>query len=104
MEKTREKAGTGARFKVVNTFADFTMRSLGRAEIAVWLLLWRDTKDGVARTSQKDLAQRAGVSERTARRAVQRLCRAGLLTIVHQGGVRRGPSTYRVDPFRKESA
>ena len=32
----------------------------------VWLVLYRDTKDGVAKTSQADIARRAGISVRTA--------------------------------------
>jgi len=92
----------GDRFKVINTFADFAMRELNRAQIAVWVLLWRDTRDGLARTSQADLARRAGVSERTVGRAVRTLHRAGLLTVVHRGGPLKGPSTYRVHPLPRE--
>jgi len=90
---------TGDRFAVLNTFADFTMGKLSRAEIAVWLLLWRDTKpDGLARTSQADLARRAGSHVSTAKRAVARLVRQRLLTVVFRGSLRRGPSKYRVHP------
>ena len=39
------RRNTGDRFAVLNTFADFTLRNLSRAEIAVWLLLWRDTRN-----------------------------------------------------------
>lgn len=96
-------AATRNRFAVVNAFADFTLRSIDRAGIAVWLLLWRDTKaDGLAKTSQADLARRAGISDRTARRAIDRLRRAGLLTVVHRGGLRRGISSYRVRPLTRE--
>lgn len=85
------------RFATLNTFADFTQRELSRAEITVWLTLYRDTKaDGTARTSQADLARRAGVNVRTAKRAVLTLCRRGLLTVVFRGNLRRGPSVYRV--------
>jgi hypothetical protein len=94
----------GQRFQTINSFADFTMASLGRAEIAVWLLLWRDTKpNGIARTSQLDLARRAGISERTVRRAVKTLRTVGLLTVVFQGGLQRGPSKYRVHGLRGHS-
>jgi winged helix-turn-helix DNA-binding protein len=94
---------TADRFAALNAFADFTLRDLDRAEVAVWLLLWRDTKaDGLAKTSQADLARRAGIAERTARRAVDRLERAGLLTVVHRGGLRRGVSTYRVRSLSRE--
>jgi hypothetical protein len=85
------------RFAVINRFADFALAGLSRAEVCVWLLLWRDTKpDGLARTSQADLARRAGTNVRTMKRAVQRLTGLGLIRIVHRGGLRKGPSTYRV--------
>ena len=96
-------SATRNRFAVVNAFADFTLRTLDRTGIAVWVLLWRDTKtDGLAKTSQADLARRAGISDRTARRAIDRLQRAGLLSVVHRGGLRRGISTYRVHPLTWE--
>lgn len=91
------------RFATLNAFADYSLATLDRAEIAVWLLLWRDTKpDGLARTSQADLARRAGISERTARRAVESLRRSGLLTVAYRGGLRRGVSTYRIRPLTRE--
>ena len=105
---TAKRAGkmpsaTRNRFAVLNAFADFTLRTLDRTGVAVWLLLWRDTKaDGLAKTSQADLARRAGISDRTARRAIDRLQRAGLLSVVHRGGLRRGVSTYRVHPLTRE--
>jgi len=76
---------------------DVTAGTLNRAELLAWLILYRDTKaDGLARTSQADLARRAGVNVRTAKRAVLTLCRRGLLTVVFRGNLRRGPSVYRV--------
>ena len=87
----------GDRFAVLNAFVDFTMRGLTRAEVSVWLALFRDTKpDGLARTGQTDLARRAGVNCKTVKRAVAALLKAGLLTVVYRGSLRRGPSTYRV--------
>ena len=102
-EKPKRTKQTAERFGTINAFADFTLRDLDRAEVAVWLLLWRDTKaDGLARTSQADLARRAGIAERTARRAVDRLERSGLLTVTYRGGLRRGVSTYRIHPLKPE--
>lgn len=89
---------TGDRFAVFNTFADFTVRDLSRAEIAVWLLLWRDTREGTARTSQVDLARRAGMDPSTVKRAVKRLEKRGLLTVVFRGDLWQGPSRYAVHP------
>lgn len=90
---------TADRFAVLNVFVDFTLAGLNRNEIAVWLLLYRDTKGGTARTSQADLARRAGIAVRTVRYALRRLVAKGLLRVVRRGGIGRGPSTYHVRPL-----
>ena len=93
----KAKGKAAGRFAVLNTFVDFTMQELSRAESLVWLALFRDTKaDGLARTSQADLARRAGVNVGTAKLAVAGLRRRGLLAVVFRGTLRRGPSAYRV--------
>jgi hypothetical protein len=89
------KARAGERFAVLNAFVDFALADLSRAEVAVWLVLFRDTRDGTARTSYDDLARRAGCNRRNVGRAVRRLERLGLLKVVHRGGLRRGVSRYR---------
>ncbi len=96
--KPPKDAGKGDRFRVINRFVDFALVALTRAEIAVWLILWRDTRDGTARTAYDDLARRAGCDRRNVGRAVHRLEQLGLLKVVHRGGLRRGPSRYRVLP------
>jgi hypothetical protein len=93
----------GERFKVLNAFVDFSLAGLGRVEIAVWLILYRDTRDGTARTSYDDLARRAGCARRSIPRAVRQLERLGLLRVVRRGGLRRGASRYRVRPLVKDS-
>jgi hypothetical protein len=91
---------TADRLAVLNVFVGFTIAGLTRNEIAVWLVLWRDTKpNGTARTSQADLARRAGTSDRTIRRALDRLTRRGLLKVTYRGGIGRGASAYRVCPL-----
>ena len=59
------KRSAGERFRVLNNFVDFTLAELSRAEIAVWLILYRDTRDGTARTGMADLARRAGCDRST---------------------------------------
>jgi hypothetical protein len=98
---SKAKGKAKGRFCDINTFADFSLACLDRAEIAVWLLLWRDSRDGTARTSQTDLARRAGVNDRSVRRAIVSLERKGLLTVVYRGGLHRGLSVYRVRPLGK---
>lgn len=85
------------RFAVQNSFVDCEMGKLTRAEIAVWLVLYRDTKpDGTARTGQTDLARRAGCDVRTVRRALIRLETRGLIEVIRRGRLGAGPSRYRV--------
>lgn len=88
---------TQDRFAEINGFVDFTLAHLTPSAVAVWLILWRDTKpNGLARTGQTDLARRAGVSERAVRKALVCLVGLKLVKVVHQGRAGVGPSTYRV--------
>jgi DNA-binding MarR family transcriptional regulator len=81
---------------MLNAFVDFALADLTRNEIAVWLVLYRDTKDGTARTSQSYLGRRCGISDRTVRRAIDKLRRRGLLKVTFRGGVGRGASANRI--------
>src|SRR5262245_24693336 len=100
--KGKLKGKAGERFAVLNAFVDFTLAGLSRAEIAVWLVLYRDTRDGTARTSYDDMARRAGLNRRNVGRAIRRLEGRGLLQVVHRGGLRRGVSRYRVRGLPKD--
>jgi hypothetical protein len=95
----KPKKQTRDRFRVLNTFVDFTKQSLKRNEIAVWLILYRDTKNGIAATSQVDMARRAGIHRRTVCRALKRLEKRRLLTVDFRGGLHRGMSKYRLQPL-----
>ena len=102
-EADKAKGKAAGRFAVLNAFVDFTMQELSRAEVLVWLALFRDTKaDRQARTSQADLARRAGMNVGTVKRAVAGLRRRGLLAVVFRGSLRRGPSAYRVRPLTRD--
>ena len=90
---------TRDRFGTLNAFVDCTMADLSRAEALTWLVLWRDTRNGTARTSADDIGRRIGASKRAVLTALQKLRDKGLLTRVYKGGLNRGPSTYRVHPM-----
>jgi hypothetical protein len=101
--KPKRKPSSAGRFQCINAFIDATMETLTPAERAAWLILWRDTKpNGLAETSQMSMARRAGVSDRSIRAALRRLEGKGLVTVVHRGSLRRGPSIYRVHPLGRE--
>jgi hypothetical protein len=84
------------RFGILNAFVDVTMRDLTPSEKLVWFVLFRDVRDGVAKVAQSDIANRSGLTQSTVSLAVKRLVKRGLLRIVHQGGFRKGLSTYRI--------
>ena len=89
--------------RLLNAFVDSGMADLSRAELAVWLILYRDTqRNGVARASLDDLARRGGMNRQTASRAVGRLARRKMLQVIRRGGLNTGPSAYRVFPFPME--
>jgi hypothetical protein len=101
--KRTTKRRSSLRFEILNAFVDGGMADLSRGEIAVWLILYRDTKpDGAARTSLDDLARRGGMDRQTASRAVGRLKKRGMLKVIRRGGLNQGPSVYRVFPYPME--
>ena len=101
--KGKAKGKAKERFALLNTFVDFSMGELSRAEIVVWMILYRDSKEGIARTAQADIARRGKIDRRTVGRSLRKLATLGLLKIVHQGGFRRGVSRYRVRGLTADS-
>ncbi len=87
------------RFELLNAFVDSGLTDLSRAELAVWLILFRDARrDGIARTSVEDLARRGGVAPRSVIRAIKNLQDRKMLQRLRRGGLNRGVSHYRVWP------
>lgn len=99
--ETKPPKGTANRFRELNSFVDCSMADLSRAELATWLVLWRDTKDGTVRTSMLDVARRIGTTRRAVVNAVAKLAERGLLTVLFRGGLKRGMNVYRVHPLAK---
>ena len=100
-EKPKRTAATSNRFGELNAFVDCSMTDLSRAEALTWLVLYRDTKNGTARTSMTDVARRIGTTRRAVVDAVAMLEKRGLLFVVYRGGMRRGMNVYRVQPMTK---
>lgn len=91
----KESKHTG-RFEVLNAFVDGSLAQCTKAEAAVWLVLYRDTKGGTAKTGQTWIAKRAGVNARTVGRAIHALKESGLIEVLRQGGPNAGANLYRV--------
>jgi predicted DNA-binding transcriptional regulator len=94
----RTPTAAAGRFATLNAFVDFTAGTLERSELLVWLILFRDQRNGIARTGQADIARRTQLGERTVRMAIASLRKRGLLELARRGGVRQGPSSYRLRP------
>jgi len=95
--KPHRRKATKGRFDVVNAFVDCSMAGLSCAAVKTWFTLWRDTKpDGTAKTGQADIATRAGLTDRSVRRALRQLEKRGLVEFLRRGKLGSGPSIYRV--------
>jgi CRP-like cAMP-binding protein len=97
------KAVAAERFQTLNTFVDVALAELSRAEIAIWLVLFRDCREGIARTAQTDIARRAGCDRRTVNRAIRRLEQRGLIRVVYRGGLGCGCSRYSLRSLPRDS-
>ena len=91
-----EAKTTSNRFAELNSFVDRSMVGLTRVELATWLVLWRDTRNGTVRTSVSDVARRAGATRRAATDAMAKLRKRRLLTVITPGGMNRGASVQKV--------
>lgn len=86
----------GQRFQQVNNFVDIAMAELNRGEIAVFMVLWRDEHDGNIRVCQESVAERAGMQKRNCQKAIKSLISKGIIKVIRQGGLNRGPSIYQI--------
>lgn len=97
----KSKRETADRFRTLNAFVDCTIADLTRSEIAVWMVLYRDTRDGTACLSFDAIAARAGCDRRSVCTALGQLEKQGLVKVVYRGGIGRGISVYRVFPIAR---
>lgn len=84
------------RWQTLNTVVDGMIRELSEAELRVWLILFREVRDGLARAGMTDIARRAGMSRRGVVKAVKGLKKRGMLEVTMRGTVNGNPNTYRV--------
>ena len=87
---------TRNRFRTLNHFVDKIMRDLKSSEVLVWFVLYRDCRDGIAKTSQRDIAARTGLRQATVSKAIGRLVDDKLIERKYQGGFQKGSSIFKV--------
>ena len=103
-EPSENRKASADRFAVLNTFVDCSMPKLSRAEALTWIVLFRDTRNGTARTSAADIARRIGVTRRAVTDALAGLRKRQLIKVVYQGGMNRGISVHQVCPLATPKA
>lgn len=79
-----------------NAFVDRALPYIPHLDSLVWMSLLRHSWDGVVTRSHGRLAKDTNVSERTIRRAMDRLENKGLIRVLKRGGLRVGASTLQL--------
>jgi DNA-binding transcriptional ArsR family regulator len=92
----RRKGRLWKKIEAFNRFIDTAGPFLPELDRYLWLVLFRHATDGTVKRSHGRLAKDLGCSERTIRRAMDRLEETGLVRVVERGGLRVGASTFRL--------
>jgi hypothetical protein len=79
-----------------NDWVDKVVGGLKPIPALVWAVLYRHATAGIVTRSNSLLAKDVGVSRETIKRAIATLRKEKLLQVVRQGGMRVGPTTYRL--------
>ncbi len=84
------------RWQTLNQFVDVVLRDLSGGEAAVWLVLFRDARNGKATTAITDLATRCGMSRRGITKALALLKEKRLVAVIRRGSAAGAPNVYAV--------
>jgi hypothetical protein len=88
---------SGDRWSVLNTFVDAVLADATEAEVRVWLVLYRDVKQGgLARVGMTDIARRAGLTRRAVVNAIAALKGRQAVEVVTRGSINGTPNAYRL--------
>lgn len=104
-QKAKAKSSeTANRFSTLNALIDYLMVDLTRAELATWLVLYCDTRDGVVQASIDAIAKRTGTSRQHTQKAITSLQQRRLIEQIKKGAINHGASIYRVKPLSAKDA
>jgi len=88
----------GERWATYNQFIDVIAPRLTLAERAVWHVMFRHTRGGTCQTSERAIAEQAGIDKATAGRALRQLVRLRLVWAVFKSTSKGSPSLYGMHP------
>jgi hypothetical protein len=95
--KHRATNADRGRWQTFNTFIDAVARNLSPVDIAVWMILFRDCRNGTVEASNRDIVRRSGCSLRAVVDAMKRLRAAGLIDAVRLSRHKGEPSLYALN-------
>jgi hypothetical protein len=84
------------KIKLLNRFVDETLIGLEPLTALLWVVLYREARNGVAEISHGQLAEIMGVSDRTICRHIEVLIANRLLRKLKTGGYGRGCNRYQL--------
>jgi len=84
------------KIKLLNRFVDGTIIGLEPFTSLLWVVLYREARDGFAALSHEQIATKMGVSARTVARHIDILIANRLLRKVKTGGFGRGCNRYQL--------
>lgn len=94
--KPQPQARNGDRWATFNAFMDHIAPRLTLAERAVWLVMFRNARDGMCETTVRMLATAANVSISTTQAALNRLHTIGLVRPIWKSRDRAKASRYGI--------
>jgi hypothetical protein len=86
------------RWHTFNTFIDNVARHLSPVDIAVWIILFRDCRNGTVVASNRDIGRRSACSLRAVVDSMKRLRAFGLIDAVRLSRHKGVPSLYSLNP------
>ncbi len=95
-KKKSPKTYAQERWMLINNFIVNSASQLKRSEMLVWLMLFRNSREGTVAMSQRNIAKLTGIRVDNINIAIKGLKQKGLVKVVHQGGYRHGMSRYRL--------
>lgn len=94
--QSREPSRLERKIKLINRFVDETLKGLEHSTALLWVVLYREARNGVAEISHGQLAKIMNVSDRTICRHIDVLIANKLLRKLKTGGYGRGCNKYQL--------
>ena len=90
---------SGRWWGVLAAYVGHGMRQVSAGATCVWLVLFRNSRDGVVTRSREQIAATTGYTPKHVGRLLRELVSAGFLRVERRGRKQSGPTRYRILPI-----